>query len=60
LRVHICRLRHRIAPLGLTITNIMGHGYVMREAEATDTTRRPPRRVGAANGRPRSRRRRPQ
>src|SRR5262245_49534821 len=58
LRVHISRLRHRIAPLGLTITNIRGHGYVMREAEATDTTRRSPRRVGA--GRPSSRRRRPQ
>jgi DNA-binding winged helix-turn-helix (wHTH) protein len=39
LRVHICRLRHRIAPLGLTITNIRSHGYVMREAETTDTTR---------------------
>jgi DNA-binding winged helix-turn-helix (wHTH) protein len=59
LRVHISRLRQRIAPLGLTITNITGHGYVMREADATDTTRRPPRRVRAANGRPRSRRRRP-
>jgi len=42
LRVHISRLRHRIAPLGLTITNIAGHGYVMREAEAPDTTRRSP------------------
>ena len=33
LRVHISRLRRRIAPLGLTITNIRGHGYVMREAD---------------------------
>ena len=41
LRVHISRLRHRIAPLGLTITNITGHGYVMREAEAADS--HPPR-----------------
>jgi len=37
LRVHVFRLRHRLAPLGLTITSIRGHGYVMREAEATDT-----------------------
>jgi DNA-binding winged helix-turn-helix (wHTH) protein len=40
LRVHISRLRHRIAPLRLTITNIKGHGYVMREAETTGTTQR--------------------
>jgi len=39
LRGNISRLRHRIAPLGLTITHIAGHGYVMREAEATETTR---------------------
>lgn len=51
LRGNISRLRDRIAPLGLTITHITGHGYVMREAEATDTTRRSPRRVGAAYGR---------
>ena len=38
LRVHISRLRQRIAPLGLTITNIRGHGYVIREAETTDKT----------------------
>jgi len=61
LRVHISRLRHRIAPLGLTITNVKSHGYVMREAEATDTTRRLPRRAGATtHERPRSRRRQPQ
>jgi DNA-binding winged helix-turn-helix (wHTH) protein len=61
LRVHISRLRQCIAPLGLNITNIKSHGYVMREAEATDTTGRLPRRAGAAtHGRPRSRRRQPQ
>src|SRR5262249_5902589 len=32
LRVHMFRIRGRIAPLGLTITNIRGFGYVMREA----------------------------
>jgi DNA-binding winged helix-turn-helix (wHTH) protein len=37
LRVHISRLRHRIAPLGLTIANIRGHGYVIREAETPDS-----------------------
>jgi DNA-binding response OmpR family regulator len=30
LRVHISRLRHRIASLGLTITSIRNVGYVMR------------------------------
>jgi DNA-binding winged helix-turn-helix (wHTH) protein len=43
LRVHISRLRHRIAPLDLTITNIKGHGYAMREADTTSTTQRLPR-----------------
>jgi two-component system OmpR family response regulator len=38
LRVHISRLRHRIAPLDLTITNIKGHGYAMREADTKSTT----------------------
>jgi hypothetical protein len=33
LRVHISRLRHRVAALGLTITSIRNVGYVMR----TDT-----------------------
>lgn len=33
LRVHISRLRHRIAPLGLNITNIRDRGYVMGEVE---------------------------
>ena len=61
LRVHISRLRHRIAPLGLNITNIKSHGYLMREAEATDTTPRLPRHAGATtHERPRSRRRQPQ
>jgi two-component system, OmpR family, response regulator len=32
LRVHVSRLRHRLAPLGLTITNIRRCGYLMREA----------------------------
>ncbi len=30
LRVHVSRLRHRLAPLGLAITSIYGYGYVMR------------------------------
>jgi DNA-binding winged helix-turn-helix (wHTH) protein len=50
LRVHISRLRHRIAPLGLTITNIRGHGYVIREVNTTDTTQaclRPPSSLSA-------------
>lgn len=41
LRVHLSRLRHRLAPLALTITSIRGRGYVMREAKgdqiATDS-----------------------
>jgi DNA-binding response OmpR family regulator len=31
LRVHVSRLRRRIAPLGLTIISIRCKGYVMRE-----------------------------
>jgi two-component system, OmpR family, response regulator len=31
LRVHISRLRHRVASLGLTITSIRNVGYVMRK-----------------------------
>jgi DNA-binding winged helix-turn-helix (wHTH) protein len=42
LRVHISRLRHHLAPLALTITNIRGHGYVLREAETTGTTQHLP------------------
>jgi two-component system OmpR family response regulator len=30
LRVHISRLRRRLAPIGLTITSIRSYGYVMR------------------------------
>ena len=30
LRVHISRLRRRLAPLGLVITSVHGYGYVMR------------------------------
>ena len=30
LRVHMSRLRRRIAPIGLTITSIRAYGYVMR------------------------------
>ncbi len=33
LRVHMSRLRRRIAPLGLTITNHRGAGYRLRECE---------------------------
>ena len=33
LRVHISRLRRRLAPLGLAITSVYGYGYVLR-AEA--------------------------
>jgi hypothetical protein len=32
LRVHISRLRHRIFPLGLTITSVRSSGYAMRTA----------------------------
>jgi two-component system OmpR family response regulator len=34
LRVHISRLRHRLAPLGVAIKSIRGFGYVMRHAES--------------------------
>lgn len=30
LRVHMSRLRHRLAPIGLTLTSIRSYGYVMR------------------------------
>jgi DNA-binding response OmpR family regulator len=30
LRVHVSRLRRRLAPIGLTITNIRAYGYAMR------------------------------
>jgi hypothetical protein len=30
LRVHLSRLRHRLAPIGLEITNIRGYGYLLR------------------------------
>jgi Transcriptional regulatory protein, C terminal len=32
LRVHMSRLRHRLEPVGLTVTSIRGYGYVMRPA----------------------------
>jgi DNA-binding response OmpR family regulator len=38
LRVHVSRLRHRLAPLALTIANVRDHGYVLREAGAMDAT----------------------
>jgi len=31
LRVHVSRLRRRIAPLGLTVVSIRGFGYLLRE-----------------------------
>ena len=31
LRVNVSRLRRRIAPLGLVITCVRGHGYVLRQ-----------------------------
>ena len=31
LRVNVSRLRRRIAPLGLAITCVRGHGYVMQQ-----------------------------
>jgi hypothetical protein len=43
LRVHVTRLRHRLAPLALMITNIRGHGYVLAEAEAASTANAYPR-----------------
>jgi len=30
LRVHVSRLRHRLAPIGLDIANVRGYGYVLR------------------------------
>lgn len=36
LRVHVSRLRHRIAPLGLTITSVRCSGYVLREIVKED------------------------
>ena len=33
LRVHVSRLRRRLGPIGLTITNIRAYGYVMRTEE---------------------------
>jgi two-component system OmpR family response regulator len=38
LRVHISRLRRRLAPLGLTIRSVRRRGYLIRDAEAVDTT----------------------
>ena len=35
LRVHVSRLRRRLAPIGLTITSIRGFGYVMRAESCT-------------------------
>jgi hypothetical protein len=34
LRVHLSRLRRHLAPLGLTIVCVRGHGYVLRGHEA--------------------------
>ena len=31
LRVNVSRLRRRIAPLGLVITCVRGHGYLMQQ-----------------------------
>jgi two-component system, OmpR family, response regulator len=38
LRVHISRLRRRLAPLGLTITSVRAQGYLIRDA-TTDAAR---------------------
>jgi DNA-binding response OmpR family regulator len=38
LRVHICRLRRRLAPLGLTIRSVRNRGYLIRDAGAVDVT----------------------
>jgi two-component system OmpR family response regulator len=38
LRVHISRLRRRLAPLGLAITSVRRRGYLIRDAEAVDAT----------------------
>jgi hypothetical protein len=32
LRVHMSRLRHRLTPVGLTLTSVRAYGYVMRSA----------------------------
>jgi two-component system, OmpR family, response regulator len=40
LRVHVHRLRKRLAPLGLAITSVRGRGYIMsekREQQSTET-----------------------
>src|SRR5262249_55424138 len=34
LRVHLSRLRRHLAPLGLTIACVRGHGYVLRRRDA--------------------------
>jgi biotin operon repressor len=38
LRVHISRLRRRLAPLGLTISSVRRRGYLIRDAEPVDET----------------------
>ena len=38
LRVHVSRLRRRLAPIGLTITSIRAYGYVMRNEGCTAPT----------------------
>jgi len=38
LRVHISRLRRRLAPLGLSISSVRRRGYLIRDAEAVDET----------------------
>lgn len=38
LRVHISRLRRRLAPLGLSIASVRGRGYLIREAGTVDGT----------------------
>jgi DNA-binding response OmpR family regulator len=40
LRVHVSRLRRRLAPLSLTITSLRGRGYLMRDATTTKAAMR--------------------
>ena len=48
LRVHASRLRKRIAPLGLTISSVIGVGYVMHR----DTDGQPKSHLGTMTGEP--------
>lgn len=41
LRVHVCRLRHHLAPLALVIANIRRHGYVLTAADTANNSAPP-------------------